>query len=388
MDRFLKPERLETLPNATSSTRIFNHWFRTFSALMRRTEIQEDLDRLDLLITYISPDIYEYIAEQTTYDSAVNRLRELYIKPTNEVFARHVLSTRVQKEEENIDEYIQELLLLAKECNFKAVDAVQNRDDSVRDAFITGLRSNTIRQRLLEKRTLDLNTAIDQARALDTAQKNSESYSRPFPPVGAATTENNDVSEIESCAAVPKTKSRCYFCNGPRHDRQYCPARETTCRRCNKVGHFSKVCRSRPTFTSASTHSSTDSPKLATIMNNTMCTPETIISNSTVASSSSSQQATIYVLIEENEATALMDTDSCGSFISLDYVRKYKLKINPASGTVSMASSSLNVPVKGRCSINLNLLGEFYPNTPLSVLPNLCCDVILGQDFMKQHEHI
>ena len=57
MDKLLKPERLDTLPNATSSTRIFNHWLRTFSALMRRTEIQEDLDKLDLLIAYISPDI-------------------------------------------------------------------------------------------------------------------------------------------------------------------------------------------------------------------------------------------------------------------------------------------------------------------------------------------
>ena len=83
-----------------------------------------------------------------------------------------------------------------------------------------------------------------------------------------------------------------------------------------------------------------------------------------------------------------MDTGSCGSFISLDYVKKYKLKISPASGTVSMASSSLNAPVKGRCSINLNLLGEFYPNTPLSVLPNLCCDVILGRDFMRQHSNV
>ena len=74
------------------------------------------------------------------------------MKPAKEIFARHVHSTREQKEEETRDEYVQELLLLAKECNFQAVDAVQNRDDSVRDAFITGLRSNTIRQRLLENR--------------------------------------------------------------------------------------------------------------------------------------------------------------------------------------------------------------------------------------------
>ena len=101
------------------------------------------------MVTYISLDIYKYIAEQTSYDSAINRLHELYIKPANEIFARHVLSTCAQKEEETIDKYFHEILLLAKECNFQAVDAVQNQDNSVRDTFITGLYSNTIRQQII-----------------------------------------------------------------------------------------------------------------------------------------------------------------------------------------------------------------------------------------------
>ena len=107
----------------------------------------------------MSPDVYEYIADHITYASALDRLKELYRKPTNEIFARHTLSTRKQKEEETIDMYIESLLLLAKECDFQAVDAIENRDDYVRDAFITGLRSSSIRQRLLENRTLNLNTS-------------------------------------------------------------------------------------------------------------------------------------------------------------------------------------------------------------------------------------
>ena len=89
MDKILKLERLDILPNTASTSKIFNHWLHTFSALIRRTEIREDLDKLDLLVTYISPDIYEYIAEQTIYYSAINRPRELYIKSANEIFARH-----------------------------------------------------------------------------------------------------------------------------------------------------------------------------------------------------------------------------------------------------------------------------------------------------------
>ena len=93
--------------------------------------VHTDLDKLDTLINCISSDVYEYIAECNTFDTAVNHLKELNIKPPNEVFARHLLATCGQKEEENIDGYIQRLQLLAKECNFKSVDAVQNRDDCI-----------------------------------------------------------------------------------------------------------------------------------------------------------------------------------------------------------------------------------------------------------------
>ena len=121
------------------SSKNFTHWFRSFSFLRKIIDpnIHTDLDKLDTLIDCISSDVYEYIAECDTFDTAVNRLKDLYIQPPDEVFARHLLATCGQKEEENIDEYVQRLQLLAKECHFKSVDAVQNRDDCVRDALIT-----------------------------------------------------------------------------------------------------------------------------------------------------------------------------------------------------------------------------------------------------------
>ena len=47
--------------------------------------------------------------------------------------------------------------------------------------------SNQIRQRLLENKTLDLKAMFDQARALDSAMRSSESYSVPQPVTTAAT---------------------------------------------------------------------------------------------------------------------------------------------------------------------------------------------------------
>ncbi|XP_042210340.1 uncharacterized protein LOC121858194 [Homarus americanus] len=135
-------------------------------------------DKLATLCSFVSPSVYEYIADCVTYDAAILVLQDLYIKPKNEVFSRHLLATRRQHSGESLDEYLQELRRVSKDCNFKVVTATANRDEYIRDAFINGLLSSMIRQRLLESKTLDLATAFDQARALDLAQINSESYLR------------------------------------------------------------------------------------------------------------------------------------------------------------------------------------------------------------------
>ena len=97
----------------------------------------------------------------------MSTLESHYVKPANEVFARHRLATRHQQTGETLDEYLSALKVLAKDCNFKTVTAKEHCDESIRDAFISGLLSPAIRQRLLENKTLDLATMFDQARTLE-----------------------------------------------------------------------------------------------------------------------------------------------------------------------------------------------------------------------------
>ena len=57
---------------------------------------------------------------------------------------------------------------------------MQHSKESIRDAFISGLTSGLIRQRLLENKTLDLSMMFDQAQSLATAAHSSESYTVPL----------------------------------------------------------------------------------------------------------------------------------------------------------------------------------------------------------------
>ena len=103
-------------------------------------------DALGVLTNYLSPKVYQYVEDHADYDSAMGVLQDLYVKPTNEVYAHHLLATRRQQPAETLDEYLQALKTLSKDCNYRSATAVLYREESIRDAFITGLTSGLIHQ--------------------------------------------------------------------------------------------------------------------------------------------------------------------------------------------------------------------------------------------------
>lgn len=163
---------------------------------------------------------------------------------------------------------MQELQCLGKNCEFRSVSAEENKQQYIREAFINGLKSTYIRQRLLERNTLTLDEAFNQARALEQAQKHSAAYENNVVASISEVTHDDD----ENLAAVhSKQKSsfkkkfnqnqgNCWFCGGQRHPRSKCPAREEECSKCKKIGHLGTVCRSAPQEVSAAIGSS---PNLA-----------------------------------------------------------------------------------------------------------------------------
>lgn len=374
MERLLKPERLDCDPSLSTAAQEWKHWFKTFENFLGALP-KEDLDKLSLLINFVSPKIYEAISECNTYEDAIKTLKSQYIKPTNEIFARYRLATRRQQIDESLEEYFQALKILGKDCHFQAVTAAQYCEESIRDAFISGLQSPIIRQRLLENKTLDLAAAFDQARALDSAQKNSEVYSttQPSRVVSAAIPDQDSCNEVtgEPASVTAAAGTVCFFCGFSRHPRPKCPAREAMCHKCHKKGHFAKVCRANAsTRASASTHSS-DHATLATV--------------TSAATPNSLSKAVVKVFIKGTEVDGLIDSGSSESFINLDLVKRLSLTLHHSSGTVSMASTSLSIQTLGFCKVNLRVNGKDYQDVHLAILPQLCSDVILGQDFQKLH---
>ena len=263
MERALRPDKFDVLPDTGTSEKDFKFWLKTLENFLAILP-QDNLDKLKVMINHVSPAVYDYVSECTTYDAAVELLKTIYIKPTNVVFARHLLSTRQQKPEENFDQYLQELKLLSKNCQFEAVTANDHRDQYIRDSFIAGLRSTSIRQRLLEENKVTLADVHEKARTLELAHKNVESYGPKSEDVfSAALKVKGDDKHLNG---APKAENvvdptKCWNCGNDRHPKSQCPAKDVICYGCGKKGHFGKLCRN-PKLSNNATAASIQYPTL------------------------------------------------------------------------------------------------------------------------------
>jgi len=180
MDRLLRPKALEVLPSDAEAPSIFKSWLATCEtfaeeavACQHRSDTDVEVNKRGPLVNLLSPTVCSYIEDRLFYEEDLAVLKSVYIKKKNDVFARHLLAVRKQQPGESLQQFIQALKRLSKDCSFRSVTAEQYREDLLRDAFINGIKSNAIRQKLLEKDDLTLDAAFEQAFSLDRAQQQS-----------------------------------------------------------------------------------------------------------------------------------------------------------------------------------------------------------------------
>ena len=64
------------------------------------------------------------------YNEGIGVLKAQYVKPANEVFARHLLAARWQKSGETLDKFLQVLKCLSKVCIFQNITEIVYRDEA------------------------------------------------------------------------------------------------------------------------------------------------------------------------------------------------------------------------------------------------------------------
>ena len=85
-------------------------------------------------------------------------------------------------------------------------------------------------------------------------------------------------------------------------------------------------------------------------------------------------------------AKSLMDTGSFDCYIDRRFANKHSLNIRRAVGEVTLAETSVRMPIRGQCITHW--LNNEYSDVAFNVLDNLATDVIIGVKIFKEHQSV
>ena len=142
----------------------------------------------------------------------------------------------------------------ARYCDFEKLKTAANPEEElVKKKFISGLRNPEAKLRLLDgikaKPTMSITEMTEslQFRSQSMAFGSSSSGNKPF------TVKEEAGLNFKKTFRKPnekftsnKSNNMCTRCGGKPHSSRTCPALSKICNTCEKMGHFSKMCRSEP----------------------------------------------------------------------------------------------------------------------------------------------
>ena len=191
--------------------------------------------------------IATFTADVNTYTKLVVALNNHFTPTINVVFERAKFNQRRQQEGESIETFITDLYSLSINCGYTTL-----RDEFIRDRIIVGMQDIKLSENMQLRADLTLKQATDMA-------KQSEAVHTQQATMRAETLEASVVNRRKhmtyrkplSSSSRPHQSSNsnsCCFCARELHPRSACPARNDTCHRCSRKGHWAQACRD-PTST-------------------------------------------------------------------------------------------------------------------------------------------
>ena len=148
-------------------------------------------------------------------------------------------NSRNRQPGESVSDYVSALRALSEFCEFKA----STLEEMLRDRLVCGIDDERIQRSLLAEKELPFARALDLARAVETAGKNTEEIKASK---GLGTTEGTENTPVVHKIQSQGHKS-CYRCGWSGHAPKDCKFKETRCFVCKKIGNIGQACRAKGT---------------------------------------------------------------------------------------------------------------------------------------------
>ena len=200
-------------------------------------------------------DVYQSFTfegdEDGKYEPLVRKFDAVFLPKTNLTYERYRFNSCVQKEEQPFDTFATEVRGLAKTCEFGEL-----KNSLIKDRLVCGIRDLKLQEVLLREDPEDVDEVIKFCRASEIAHtqaailKKSGSESSEVEEVHKMRVRSNTSRQAEWSrdpqSERPTAGRQCYYC-GRSHAQgaRNCPAYGKKCDKCEKMNHFSSVCRNR-----------------------------------------------------------------------------------------------------------------------------------------------
>lgn len=231
----------------------------------------ESEKKVSTLLTVIGVKTYALVRNLCTPDKPATKKFEdivkiiqehLYPKPSF-IAERYKFSKRNQLENETVSEYIASLKQLSIHCEFGT-----SLSDYLRDRLVSGIRSESTKQRLLAEASLTYDEAVRIILSVETAERNASVLVASDNAGGSGQLQQMAAFQRRNAGGSPqqrkprkkgsghnnqrpsgssynKQQVKCFCCGKVGHVSKECHLRGCVCNNCGKKNHIASVCRSR-----------------------------------------------------------------------------------------------------------------------------------------------
>lgn len=179
------------------------------------------------------------------FNLVMQKFDEHFVPKRNVIHDRACFHKQSQRAGETAEAFVRSLYELAQHCEFGA-----GKDEQIRDRIVIGIMDKDVSHKLQLEADLTLERAIQLARQSEQVkQQSAERVETTVNEVRQkqynSTKRSYDKPRQGQGQRYSDNKLNCQRCNRMHDKKENCPARNKRCRKCNKIGHFEAVCKSK-----------------------------------------------------------------------------------------------------------------------------------------------